>query len=64
MYMYCTVYLCVSLGSGFWILYDVFKGQSSVEHHGLLTGDHLTIDRVVEVSHLKLNLKKKRILNF
>ncbi len=52
--MQITLYL----GAGFpttpcpGILDDVLKGESSLQHHSLLAGDHLLVDGVVEVSHL------------
>ena len=47
------LYLSVAFSTSLWVLDDVFKGQSSVKHHGLLTGYHLLVYGVVEVSHLK-----------
>ena len=35
------------------MLDDVFKGQSCVQHHWLLAGNHLLVYCIVEVSNLK-----------
>lgn len=32
---------------------DLLKGQSEAKHHGSLRGNHLLVDGVVEVGHLR-----------
>ena len=54
MYRYACTYLGPRLGSGLLgVLDEVLEGQSCLQHHGLLTWQHLVVYGVVEMGDLR-----------
>ena len=58
----CTcpiAHLTASLGASLGVLDDALEGHGCLQHQGLLAGDHLAVDGVVEVGHLGEREKKR-----
>jgi len=52
-----TTYPITGLAGACRVLDDMLKSHGRLQHHGLLTGNHLLVNSIVEMGHLQPSVK-------